>query len=316
MMPASGVLFLPCTLDGYGPQTASVRFRCRYVAKYWLGADVYPEMRRAWTDYSVYVFQKAYLAESTRALLDWASARPGALTVLDLCDADWLQSDRHLRLLCDALSKCDLAVAPTKPIRDWLAQWTPAHVVPDRLDLAEFGESGELGQVENACSEQRDPPRLVWFGYSHNLGALEPFWPLIEARGLSLTVLSDECPPPWSDRPGVRFVRWTPEGANRVIAEHDLALVPPASPYKSNNRLLTAWALGVPAAASMADWERFFDPDFDRLAWARKRRRHVRKFYDVRTSVDEWQALLQKAFVRKRSGCIPSVGCISSEGSP
>jgi len=229
--------------------SASVRFRAQWPAKYWDEADVYPNCSRRFGDYDAYIFQKAYLSGRTAEMIRSLRAM-GKIMAFDLCDADWLQSGQHRKRLLAVLPLFDFAVAPTDAIRDWLAQWLPAYVIRDRLDLEEF------------CDHVLDPaeprePSCIWFGYSHNLVYLAQHWDtfgrVLDEYDLPLTILSDELPAEWASRTwgsgkSPRFVQWTPDGANAEIAKHTIALVPPTTQYKSDNRIATAWALGVAAA--------------------------------------------------------------------
>lgn len=285
------VLFFPCYVDGLPHTAASVRFRALWPAKHWPEADVYPNMSKMLTNYDAFVFQKAYLVDFSRSLIDTLSRLRNKVLAFDLCDADWIQSEEHERRLLRVLPKFDFAVATTPAIQEWLSRWLPAHVIPDRLDLDEFPQEHKwtLGK----------PMSLVWFGYAHNIGQLEAMWPTIEYHGLSLTILSNECPEPWSSRPGVHFVEWTPDGANAEIAKHDVALVPQTSPYKSDNRTITAWALGVWPVRTSQELEGTFEMDLSRLG---EMRRSVRQRRDVRVSVGEWKELLHSYYVHKQNG--------------
>lgn len=273
------VLFLPCSLDGLAAMSASVRFRAQWPAKYWDDADCYDGSQRL-TDYDVFVFQKLYLTDHARA---WAQAltSTGKLLAFDLCDANWLLSEEHKRRLLAVLPLFDFAVAPTKLLVEWLGQWLPARHIPDRLDLEVHQEKHEHKPGEIS---------LVWFGYSGNLVTLETLWSLLRERGFSLTIISDGLPEEWESE-SVRFVRWTPEGANAEIARHDVALNPGLDKghfaYKSHNKTITAWALGVPVAKTLEEMLRLRDYD-ERVAESKRRLAEVRELWDVRISVREW----------------------------
>lgn len=280
-------LFLPCTVDGYAPTAASFRFRCQWPAKYWDEADVYPNMRLPWDDYDAYIFQKAYLTEKAKSSMPHLVAA-GKVLAFDLCDADWLLSPVHERHLLGVLPFFTFAVAPTEPIRAWLAKWLPAYVIRDRLDLSEF-------EVEVDCVIG-EKPSLVWYGYAHNIHAIESMWPIIEERGLSVTILSNELPEPWASRPRVQFVEWQQETANSQIAMHEFALCPPASLYKSDNREITAQALGVIPVKT--------PQQLDGIARLGVHQREVLVYalgnysddVDVRQSVAEWKTLIHKFY--------------------
>lgn len=289
------VLFMPCYLDGLPTSSASVRFRAEWPAKYWDDADVYPHFPNIpaadWAQrYDAYVFQKAYLTAMPQRAISALRAQ-GKLLAFDMCDADWLLSYEHGRRLLKVLPMFDFAVATTEPVRDYLSRWVPCHVIPDRLDLDEF----------TVYHQPHDgKPTVVWFGYAHNLAALDQFWYSIELNALELTIISNALPPPWNER-SVRFVPWTREGANAEIAKHDIALLPPPTEYKSHNRLITAWALGVPAATTVAELFALLDAPA-RLQEAELRYTEVQEKWDVRISAKEWQELLSHYDRKRKEG--------------
>lgn len=297
------VLFIPCYTDGLPYTAASVRIRARWPARYWLEADVYPRMTMPFGEYDAYVFQKAYLTEFPRHAIRSLRAQGDKLLAFDMCDADWEQSETHEQWLLSVLPLFDFAVAPTRALQQYLGRWIPAEVIPDRLDLAQFRE-----WHENVPGR---PLSLIWFGYSHNLGELDAIWPeiepLISQHSMRLTVLTDTLPEEWGSRTW-RVVRWTAEGANAEIARHDIALVPQRSPYKSNNRATTAWALGVVPVWMAEQLEKQLDYDRRRRD-AELGRRQVEQEYDVRLSVDDWKRLLDK-YLARRAAANSHLDCV------
>jgi len=298
------ILFIPCYVDGLPASSASVRFRARWPAKYMPEADVYPDMAIPLAEYEAYVFQKAYLTAGPRAMIRGMRARD-KLLAFDMCDADWMGSAEHEWRLLDVLPLFDFAVATTEPVRDYLARWVPTHLIPDRLDLASI----------TARHDPRDRARrlrLVWFGYSHNLTELDHIWsdllPVLDAHDMTLTILSNELPEEWAPRwwgdgRTPLFVEWTEEGANAVIARHDIALVPQRSPYKSNNRMLQAWALGVAPARNVEELVELID-EGNRRQWVGMGERMVRETYDVRRSAQDWRMIIAAEQARK-AGNVP-----------
>lgn len=286
----NNVLFLPCSLDGLSPLSASVRFRAQWPAKYMINGEPYNGTQRL-ADFNCFVFQKFYLSGKARG---WAKSfrEAGHILAFDLCDADWLQSATHRRRLLAVLPRMDFAVATTERLAEWLRCWLPTFVIPDRLDLAVH--------TERHVPQDREP-RLIWFGNSGNLVTLEQMWPAVCGFGLPLTILADRLIPPWDERP-VEFIPWSLEGANAVIADHDIALNPRLEEehfaYKSNNKSLTAWALGVPVATSPETLEALFDFELRKLESA-YRMVEVAAHYDVRISALQWAGLFDAWRERK-----------------
>lgn len=287
------VLFLPCYLDGLAETSPSVRWRAQWVAKYWDEAEIYDGRQRL-GDYDAYVFQKFYLTERAR---EWAHSlcNHDKLLIFDLCDPDFLMAE-HRRRMLELLPIFDLAVATTEPIREWLARWLPAHVIPDRIDLALHPEKKDWSQAPEQVS-------LVWYGFAHNAVSIQSLWPIIQELELPLTVISDEPQPGmWLYEVSGQYERfswrpWALETVNAQIVQHDLVINPQPSEvderfhYKSPNKDLTAWALGMPVAKTVEDLQRLLDFE-ERKAEAERHLSEVREKWDVRLSVDEWKRLV------------------------
>ena len=283
-------LFIPCYYDGLGRQTGSARIRAEWVCRYWDGAEVYDGSQR-FGGYDLYVFQKAYLTKQTQAWIRtvawWRNGGPCRLA-FDLCDPDFLDAEHERRLL-SVLPLFDFAVAPTQLLVDWLERWLPAYVIPDRVDLGEV--RGRKRPTDTG------KPSLVWFGYAHNAVTLKILLsPFIEHVGLPLTIVAERAPSvEWFERyEAVRFVPWARETVNDVILEHDIVLNPrlPEAPwcYKSDNKTVHVWALGMPVAQTVEDLTRFLDPQ-ERASEGEARYREVREKWDVKLSVAQWQEI-------------------------
>ena len=279
------VLFIPCYYDGLSRSSGSVRIRAEWVCRYWDGADVYDGRQRL-AGHDLYVFQKAYLGELTqrwiRTIARWRDEGRCRLA-FDLCDPDFLEPEHERRML-DVLPLFDFAVATTQPIADWLSQWLPAYVIPDRVDLDGVREIGLSIPTRSFI------PRLVWAGYERNVGALAEMRPVIEEMGLPLEIMALRRPVPFGEFWG------------RVI-EYDVLLnpLPDAAPfsYKSDNKTLIAWALGMPVARTVEDIARLCDPRTRRRE-VEARALEVGALWDVRKSVEEWKAVLGKVTCSNR----------------
>jgi len=274
-------LIVPCLIDGAGANTASYRFRALWPSRYWPEAELY-QQRSQWIGaYDSCLFQKAYLSDRARAIVKMLRDK-GKVLGFDITDPDWLTSPTHRSRLLEMLPMMDFATCPTEPLAEWLRTYVPTHVIPDRLDLAEFPKRLRHKQSDSW------QPSCIWFGYAHNIAPLHRLWATIEERKLPLTVLSNACPMPWDKR--ARFVTWTERGANAEIARHDIALVPKVHEYKSDNRAVTAAALGVIPVSNANELEPALDPAF-RAKAADRIYDMARREYDVRESVEDWRHL-------------------------
>lgn len=235
----------------------------------------------------MYVFQKAYLTKEPRkwirTVAKWRERGARVQLAFDLCDPDFLEEE-HKRRLLDVLPLFDFAVGATEPLRDWLAQWLPAYCIPDRVDVLGLRELG-LEFDSKRITGTRDP-RLVWAGYEGNVGALEPLLPTISELGLWVDVLTVERPKPFAEF-------WA------EVLEYDVLLNPRPETgrwqYKSDNKTLIAWALGMPVARTGEDLWLFCDP----VARGREvgaRWSEVLERWDVKQSVEEWQQIVARRF--------------------
>jgi len=274
-MSKISALFIPCYYDGLPRDSGSARIRAEWVCRYWDGAEVYDGSQR-FAGYNLYIFQKAYLTHHPqrwiRTVARWRDEEglPVRLA-FDLCDPDFLD-DEHRRRMLAVLPLFDFAVATTDPIADWLCQWLPVQVIPDRVDLVEVGR---IGVKTDARSE---PPRLVWAGYERNVGALNDLRRAAKDMGLPVDVLAVDRPLPFDEF-------W------RRVTEYDILLNPrpnkPPFTYKSDNKTLIARALGVPVARTVGELEALCDS----ATWRNKAvcgMDDVKTRWDVRLSAHEW----------------------------
>lgn len=235
-------LFIPCAFDGLSYSSGSIRLRAGWVCKYWDGADVY-DKTQSMADYSLIVFQKAYLTGQTQGWIhDLARYREGGAKcklAFDLCDPDFL-SDEHRRRMLSVLPLFDFAVASTEPIRDWLQAYLPCAHIPDRVDL------DDIEKVLTFRSHRHRPPlRLLWAGYVNNKKMLSPeFGAFAAENGHSLEVWALSQPVPFAEF-------WA------KVQKYDVLLNPRPEidpwRYKSNNKTLISHALGVPAVRTVAE---------------------------------------------------------------
>ncbi len=267
-------LFIPCYFDGLPRSSGSARIRAKWVADYWDGAEVY-NRSMPFGGYDLYVFQKAYLVQQTqtwiRVAARWRDEGKCRLA-FDLCDPDFLDAEHERRLLT-VLPLFDYAVATTEKIAEYLREYLPTVVIPDRINLAEVELIG--GHEPTATKH----PRVVWAGYDYNAQVVSGYQKMATDLGLTLDVKTYDRPIPFVDF-------W------RGLLEYDIVLNPsldvPPFNYKSNNKTIIAQALGLPVATSREDLVLLMDPDH--RAWVSwKRKGYVGRKYDVHQSVEQWQ---------------------------
>jgi len=256
----------------------SSRIRGRWVWKYWDEAEEYQIGQK----YDVLIFQKAYWKTMLESF--------EGIKIFDLCDPDWLEP----RPVFEAISHCQAVVTSTEALAEYvrkLVKDKPVVCIPDRIDLEAYPEYKK--KHEGRAKE------VVWFGYAQNQTCLAKTLPFLKERDLRLTVISNlPYNPSKSPEVGeINNIKYNHERINEELMKRDIVLLPEVpglrGKFKSNNKTLTAWALGLPAAKTPQDLDRFMDAE-ERTKEGLKRRKEVETKWDVRESVKEWKELLSK----------------------
>ena len=260
---------------------ASSRIRAKWVAKYWQGAEMYVPGQK----YDVEIFQKVYWTGHMKA--------SSAIKILDICDPDFLETQS---LFFDALEYADAITFPTQAFHDYLCKITdkPLKLVPDRLDL-------ELFTAKKQHTEKAK--KVVWFGYAQNQGCLNQTADTLRKLGLKLTIVSDDARvylKKLEDAKLYDFVKYNQQSAFADIMEAgDIALLPPfqepsySRTFKSNNKEITAWSLGLPVAKNAEELEYYLDPEHRRQAVA-ENWVQMKAVYDARLSVVDYLDVIKQ----------------------
>lgn len=247
----------------------SSRIRAEWVAKYMKDAEIFQQGKK----YDAIVFQKAYWKEMAREFT--------GKKILDICDPDWLDGaevvafSRHM----------DAITVPTQLLKEELERMTekPVYIIPDREDL-------EL--ITKRKEHSGKAKRVVWFGYHTNLHTLEGTFDTIAKLGLTLVAVTDGnlttsiC--------NIENIKWD-DKADENILTADFALLPDnltgRGRYKSNNKTVHSWALGLPVAKTKNDMIRFLEEE-ERTKEADERWEQVKRDYDVKQSAKEMEQII------------------------
>lgn len=259
----------------------SSRIRGRWVIKYLNKIQgVQAEEYIQGGSYDVVIFQKAYWKELARSFQ--------GLKILDICDPDWLEG-------AEVVSFCkemDCITVPTENLKIEIEKLTdkPVYIVPDSVDL-------EI--LPPPLKHEGRARKIVWFGYSHNMDVLYPTFYTIKKLGLTLMVVTDghlntgEC--------SVENIKWEAETCDRQYQLADFALLPEKlsgkALFKSNNKTIHSWALGLPVAKTPQDMERFMDGE-ERQKEADLRFQEVREKYSTEKSAEALYAVIKKHYVQ------------------
>jgi len=260
--------------------------RGQWIVKYWPEASLWSEGQKS----DVLIFQKVYWQEMM-------ACYPG-IKILDLCDPDWLSGDLEIRKISkmvDAITCCSPGIYGfVKKI-----SMAPVYLIPDRVDL-DFAGGYKKEHIGKAKS-------VIWFGYSHNFRAVLPqIMPSLVRMGLDLVVVSNEDFIPIMDY-GVRIDnrKFSWETAKYDLTFGDIIINPqpfqqePRYKYKSINKTLIAWALGMPVADTLDDLKRFLDAD-ERKKEVALRESELKEKWDIKISVEEFKKIIYEISDRRQ----------------
>lgn len=255
----------------------SSRIRGHWIAKYWEDCEVAITGKK----YDQIIYQKVYWPEHAKNFK--------GKKILDMCDPDWLHWSHRVK---EMIEEVDAITTSTEALRIAIQQFTdkPVYYVADRLDLDVHRERKvHEGRAKLA----------VWFGYSSNSELVKPLLNILDNYNLDLKIISDKdfnLPNAKKGKINLINTRWNPETINRELISGDIILNPRSSKgrwrFKSNNKTLSAWSLGMPVADNLTDLKRFLDED-ERKKESQLRLKEVKEKWDVRKSVDEYKKIFE-----------------------
>jgi len=258
--------------------TGSSRIRGHWLIKNWPNAELFKQGQK----YDVVIYQKAYF-------VDHARADKHSIKILDLCDPDFLHWGHRVR---EMIEEMNAVTTSTESLAEAIRHFTdkPVKCIPDRID-PEFHQ-GELKVHENRAEW------VVWFGYSTGFDMLKPVLSFLKKNKLGLIVISDNAffmPTAYVDDIKIANYPWDIKTINDHIKEADMVINPQSTAgkwkYKSNNKTLTGWALGMPVATTVEELERFIDPE-ERRKEVELRQKELREKWLISKSVKEYKELI------------------------
>ena len=249
----------------------SSRIRGRWIIDNWDEAEQFQQGM----DYNVLIYQKVFWKEHARGFK--------GLKILDLCDPDWLDGMEVVNFLKDV----DVITCSSKRLKESVGMFTdkPVYFIPDRIDLTTLPKPKVHKGKAKKC---------VWFGYFHNIEMLEQAYHKIKQENMTLKVISNgnlnirEC--------NIENVKWEETTVNDEIQEADFVLMPEYKTgrfeYKSNNKIVYSWALGLPVVTNPEEFEKFMNEE-ERIKESEKRLKEVKEKYDVKLSVEEFKKIIK-----------------------
>lgn len=285
--------------------SASSRYRCDWVSKYWPRATVWKKFEadeRVHEASDIYIFQKTLLPSFIEDMERLHAM--GKTIIFDLCDAEW---DGHEDLLRRALVSVDYCTTSTEYIRQHLVKTyrKKTQLIVDRMDLDEFPK----------VKDHKDStlPRVVWFGNRNTIHALslmhEALYEAYRQIPFTLVLISDQFDayqqPTGMEIPTEKII-WTLEGANDAILSGDVVVNPhnldsEKGRAKSDNKTITSWALGMPVVSHGSQHRMasllvtYLRSRALRSSVGIVGRSMVRQLYDVRLSALEFEHAAKEA---------------------
>lgn len=262
----------------------SSRIRGSWLLNHWKEAEEYKIGKK----YDAIIFQKAYNIEFLKVY--------EGIKIFDFCDPDWLEK----RPVKEVIELCDAFTTSTPALAEFLSQMTdkPVVCVPDRVDLTQF-----LQQKNHEGTAKT----VGWYGYDTNQRTIDQCLIALKNLGLQLRVYSNAPYYPQTSIQGIdgdwiarniSNIKYDYETINdELLTSVDIIINPRLETgrfkYKSNNKTLTAWALGLPVAETSDELAIMMDADA-RKAEADKRTEELKENWDVRQSVEQMKNLIDE----------------------
>lgn len=270
----------------------SSRIQCDYPIKYWqqAGEEIgTAERYKLGVEYDAIIYQKAYWAEHAQNF--------GGIKILYICDPDWLHWAYPIKQTMDSV---DAVCCSTEALREVLEPMfgKPVTVIPDRVDP-------DTAPPETKKHEG-EAKSVVWYGYAENYPVLEQAIQAIIKRDLELIVVANKpfVPPSGLKKLKVTNLKWSPDTWLGDIMRGDIVINPKLSTgrfkYKSDNKTIQAWQLGMPVAYNEYDLDRF-SPEKARIEEAEKRLQEVRELYDVKLSVIQLKGIIRDCRIAREA---------------
>lgn len=212
--------------------------------------------------------------------------------ILDLCDPDWIRGEVDL---IEIGNKVDAITCSSQPLTALVQCYLPHKMVvhvPDRLNFNLFPalRKPHEGKAKN----------VLWFGYISNAEAtLVQLAPTIKKHNLSLTIIANA---PYTLEDAIaemhpHFINYNQQTAYSYIQQADIVLNPKSDKaffkYKSNNKSVISWKLGVPVAETTEQLEWLMEAE-NRNAEVREMQAMVENEYNIIKSAQQYREIIER----------------------
>jgi len=269
------IAILPWEIYEGRKNIGSSKIRSFWVNKYWDESEIFVQGRK----YDTVIYQKCYWVEHAKLFK--------GIKILDLCDPDWLSWGYRIK---EMIEEVDGITTSTEELAESIRKFTkkPVKCIPDRVDLEDF----KFKKVHEGEAKS-----VVWFGYSQNSEILKPVVHFLIKNKLDLIIVSDKNFASFPNQNiNISFYKWKGETAYSDIIKGDIAVNPTSKDgkwkYKSNNKTLISWCLGLPVASSPEDFKKFMS-EKSRTKENVKRMKEVKEKWLVEKSVEEYKEFIK-----------------------
>jgi len=208
--------------------------------------------------------------------------------ILDLCDPDWILGDGNIveiASLADAIT-CS-SVSLTNLLRNYFPEKIVVHI-PDRLNFKLFPEPRK--------TSSEIATKTVWFGFINNAyETLPPLFDILRKHHLSLTIIANSEYVHPVEGVHTKFIKYSADTAFEFIKNADILLNPKSKrayyKYKSNNKTVIGWKLGLPVAETAEDLERLLLPA-ERIKEMTGKQEIVESQYRVEQSATQYREII------------------------
>lgn len=261
----------------------SSRIRARWIVEKWneAGPDIgTAEIYQFGKAYDAMIFQKVYWPKYAKEFK--------GIKILDLCDQDW--GDWNCSMV-EMIEECDAVTCSTLEIAKFIVNITdkPVMVIPDRVNF---------DKISTRKLHEGPAKKVVWYGYIENQLMLDSAIPAIVKAKLDLIVIANKpytLPHGFDGKLQVKNYPWNEATVNADLCKADIIINPRHTSgrwrYKSNNKTVLGWALGIPVAHTEQELLALLE-EAPRKAEADKRYEEAKENYNVLSSVEEWKDLI------------------------
>lgn len=234
--------------------------------------------------YDSLIFQKAYWTEMMEAFK--------GPKILDLCDPSWV---REMVDIIETGKLVDAFTCSSAELTRLIGSYFPGKIVeyvPDRLDLKQYPYPVKIHQDEAR--------NVTWFGFIHNAySTLAQLHPALKRNRLKLTIIANE---PYEEDDEIKalkpeFIKYDQSTIHHNLRQADIVLNPRTDKaffkYKSNNKSIISWKLGIPVAETNADIDRLMDP-YERNKEIPEKQSLVDKDYNILQSADQYRSVINR----------------------